>query len=150
MSGKRGQKGTGSTEIADRYSADFLEELDGRVRTAKTLRQRLRALIADLGGESELSYQEMSLVKRCIHVERLLERRESTLAHGASIDDQAYFSGITTLSSLFTKLGLKRRAKPVQTIEQYLESRAQTPDAESEDTTNTEDHEDVNATTHHS
>ena len=29
MSGKPGQRGTGSAEIAERYSANFMDELDG-------------------------------------------------------------------------------------------------------------------------
>jgi hypothetical protein len=120
MSGKKGQQGTGAKEIGEQYSANFMEELDGRFRTARTLKQRLRALTNDLGGITELSYQELSLVHRCLHLERLLERRESTLAHGGTIDDQSYFSGITTLSSLFTKLGLRRRAKAVMSLDQYV------------------------------
>jgi len=120
MAGKPGQQGTGRREIKERYRPDFLDELDGRYKDARTLRDRLRALTADLGGAAELSYQELSLVKRCVHLERLLEKRESTLAHGGTIDDQGYFTGITTLASLFVKLGLKRRAKPVQSLSEYL------------------------------
>jgi hypothetical protein len=97
-----------------------MEELDGRYRAAKTLKQRLRALTNDLGGITELSYQELSLVHRCLHLERLLERRESILAHGGTIDDQSYFAGITTLSSLFSKLGLGQRAKQVRSLSAYL------------------------------
>ena len=79
--------------------------------------------MADLGGEAELSYQELSLLKRCVHLERLLERKESALADGATIDENVYFSGITTLSSLFSKLGLRRRAKIVGTLaERYARS----------------------------
>jgi hypothetical protein len=120
VSGIKGQQGTGAKEIGEQYSANFMDELDGRYRTAKTLKQRLRALTNDLGGTTELSYQELSLIQRCIHLERLLERRESTLAHGGAIDDQSYFSGITTLSSLFSKLGLRRRAKQVRSLSAYL------------------------------
>lgn len=120
MAVKRGQKEPGRTEVSDKYSADFLSTLDGRYRDAKTLRDRLGALMSDLGGPTALSYQEMSLVKRCVHLERLLERKELTLAQGGTVDDQTYFSGITTLASLFSKLGLKRRAKVVGTLAELL------------------------------
>src|SRR5262245_37918708 len=120
MSGKPGQKSEKATEIAEHYDVDFLESMDGRVRTVRTLRQRLGQLTADLAGFDSLSYMERSLCRRIIHLERLLERREMTLSHGGSIDDQAYFSGITTLSSLYTKLGLKRRAKVIGTSAEQL------------------------------
>jgi hypothetical protein len=92
-----------------------LNELDHRYRAARTLKQRLRALSNDLGG-NDLSYQQRSLVLRCIHLERLLEKKESALAHGGMVDEQSYFSGVTVLSSLFSKLGLKRQAKVVGTL----------------------------------
>lgn len=113
MSGKQGQQGTKATEISERYDGDFMSELDGRVRLAKNLRQRLRALTNDLGGLKDLSYMEQSLCKRAVHLERLIEKRELSLAHGGSVDEQSYLSAITTLSSLFSKVGLKRRAKVI-------------------------------------
>ena len=123
MSGKKGQKGLGSVDINPQYSQDFIEELDGRVRTARTLKDRLRALASDLGGVSELSYQERSLVKRCIHLERLIEKQEMTLAQGGTVNDQSYYSGITTLTSLFSKLGLRRRARPVENLMDYTKAK---------------------------
>lgn len=119
MAGKRGQRSELPTDVDPRYTDDFLEAMDGRARVARTLRDRMRALLADLGGPDQLSYMERSLVKRAIHVERLIEKRELTLAHGGTVDDQAYFSGITALSSLFSKLGLKRRAKQLPSLHEY-------------------------------
>ena len=102
MSGKPGQQTTKATEIAPRYSETFMEELDGRYRTAKTLRQRLRDLTNDLGGIAVLSYQEHSLCKRAVHLERVVERFESTLAHGGSVDYGHYFGLINALSGLIS------------------------------------------------
>ncbi len=120
MSGKPGQKGAKPTEIAARYNESFIGELDGRVRVARTLRDRLRALTNDLGGTSALSYQELSLCKRAVHLERLIEKRESTLAHGGTLDENSYYSALTTLSSLFSKVGYKRRPKIVGTLAEVL------------------------------
>ncbi len=115
MAGKEGQKSVKATEVPERYDGDFLESMDGRIRTARTLRDRLRGLTNDLGGLANLSYQEQSLCKRAVHLERLIERKESTLAHNGTLDENAYLSAITTLSALFTKIGLKRRAKLIGT-----------------------------------
>jgi hypothetical protein len=76
--------------------------------------------VSDLGGLTNLSYQELSLCKRITHLERLLERQESLLAHGGSVDLNCYYSAINTLSGLFSKIGMKRRARKIQRLEEYL------------------------------
>ena len=100
-----------------------MAELDGRVRVARSLRDRLRALTSDLGGVTNLSYQEQSVCKRAVHLERLIEKKESTLAHNGTVDENSYYSAITTLSSLFSKLGLKRRPKVIGTLAELLSQR---------------------------
>lgn len=128
MAGKKGQQGTKAREVAERYDERFLDDMDGRFETVRTLRQRLAALTNDLGGVANLSYQEQSVCKRAVHLERLIEKKESTLAHGGNVDENAYFSAITTLSSLFSKVGLKRRPKVVGTLAELL-SQQQEPTA---------------------
>jgi hypothetical protein len=120
MSSKPGQKSALSTEVSAQYDESFMEELDGRVRAARTLRQRLRELTNDLGGLANLSYQEQSLCKRAIHIERLIEKKELTLSHGGKVDEQGYYSALTTLSSLFSKIGYRRRPKVVGTLAEVL------------------------------
>jgi hypothetical protein len=127
MSGKPGQQTTKGTEVADKYDGDFVEALDGRYRTARTLRQRLSQLTADLGGLAELSYQERSLCRRAIHLERHIEKKELSLAHGGTIDENTYLTSVNVLSGLFTKIGLKRRARTL-TLNDYLANgKATTP-----------------------
>ena len=120
MAGKQGAKSDKATEVPDRYDHDFMAQLYGRVKVARTLRDRLRALTNDLGGTSALSYQELSLCKRAVHLERLIEKREATLAHGGTLDENSYYSALTTLSSLFAKVGYKRRPKVVGTLAEVL------------------------------
>ena len=97
-----------------------MSELDGRVRVARSLRERLGALVSDLGGPAGLSYQELSLCKRAIHIERLIEKDELSMAHGGVVDRFATIAAINTLTSLFSKIGLKRRARKIQSLEEYL------------------------------
>ena len=120
MSGKKGQKGSKPTELAERYEEGFLDSLDGRVRVAKSLRERLGALVSDLGGLDGLSYQERSLCRRVIHLERIIDKKELALAHNSPIDEQSYYTAITTLASLFNRIGLKRRARKIQSLDEYL------------------------------
>jgi hypothetical protein len=68
---------------------------------------------------SELSYQERSLCKRAIHLERLIEKRELTLALDGAVDEASYFNAVNVLSGLYSKLGMKRRSKQIS-LRDYL------------------------------
>ena len=119
MAGKQGMKSEKETDVSAKHTPGFLEDMDGRTEVSRTLRQRLGALVSDLGGLDALSYQERSLCKRVIHLERLIEKRELSLAHNGIIDESGYFVAINVLNGLFTKLGLKRRAK-ILNLKDYL------------------------------
>ena len=107
------------TDVPARFERNFLDSMDGRAEIVRTLRQRLGALVSDLGGLDSLSYQERSLCKRAIHLERLIEKRELTLAHNGTIDESGYLSAINVLNGLFSKLGMKRRSKQIS-LKDYL------------------------------
>lgn len=111
------------TEVPARYDPGFLDAMDGRVEAVRTLRQRLSQLMGDLGGERELSYQEKSLCKRIVHLERLIERREMSMAHGGTVDESVHLAGINSLCALFGKIGLKRRAKQIPSLGDYLKGK---------------------------
>jgi hypothetical protein len=118
MSGKPGQQSEKATDVSGRYDPTL--EVDGRTFVGRTIRDNRRALVSDLGGLTNLSYQEQSVCKRIVHLERLVERQESILAHGGSVDLNCYYSAINTLMGLFSKLGMKRRARKIQSLDEYL------------------------------
>lgn len=120
MSGKRGQRSQLPTEISERYTSSFLDELDGRSRVARELRSRWSALANAQGGERELSYMRRSLVSRFVHLEAWLELQEAALANGQKIDESKYFAALNAFTGLLNKLGLERRRKPVQSLNDYL------------------------------
>lgn len=101
------------TDIPARFDEAFLEEMDARSEVYKMMSQRLGALVTSLGGIDGLSYQERSLCKRVIHLERLIEKRELTLALNGTIDETGYFNAVNVLSGLYSKLGLRRRVKQI-------------------------------------
>jgi len=120
MGGKLGQQSEKATDVSEAFNADFMDELDGRVRLARTLRDRMRSLTSDLGGAEHLSYQERSLCKRIVHMERLIEKKEHALAQDGQVDEHLYFSCVNALSGLLSKIGLKRRARPVRSLAEVL------------------------------
>ncbi|MBI5315847.1 MAG: hypothetical protein HZB34_07740 [Nitrospirae bacterium] len=130
MSAKVGQRSLKPTEMSRRYTAQFLEDMDGRSLIARALRGQLRELTNDLGGIAQLSYQERSLAKRVVHLQRLIEQKERALMQGDPVDQTSYFSAVTLLSSLLSKLGLKRRAKQLPSLTEYLNGKASSPHAE--------------------
>ncbi len=125
MSGKQGQRSVKAIEITQSYDENFMASMDGRTLVARELRDRLHALSADLGGWSSLSYQERSLCRRLIHLERLVEQKELRLATGGRfrpMDENVYFNSINALSGLLSKIGLKRRVK-ILALGDYLQSK---------------------------
>ena len=118
-------KGEKPTEIQNRYEAGFLDSMDGRAEVTRTLRQRLGELTSDLGGPAGLSYQERSIVRRIIHIERLIEKDELSMAHNGAVDKHAHFAAINTLTSLFSKIGMKRRAKQIHSLSAVLNAAKQ-------------------------
>lgn len=118
------------TDIPARYDEAFLEEMDARSEVYKMMSQRLLALVSSLGGASELSYQERSLCKRAIHLERLIEKRELTLALDGAVDEASYFNAVNVLSGLYSKLGMKRRSKQIS-LRDYLTAKPEPPAAPS-------------------
>jgi hypothetical protein len=124
MAGKPGQRSRKATEVPAKYATDFLTTLDGRVRVARTLRERLASILTDLGGADALSHAQRSLAKRAVHVEGLLEGIEAKLATGEVVDVMPYLAAINTLMGLFTRLGLKRVARDVSPLRELLAKRA--------------------------
>jgi hypothetical protein len=116
---------TGKTsELPDRYSPDWIAKMDGRTTLAKAVTDRLQALQVDLGGPSELSYQEKALCKRIVWLECLIETREAQLAKGEEIDEGKHTQSVNALVGLLKAVGLQRRAAHVPSLRQYLEARS--------------------------
>jgi hypothetical protein len=95
--------------------------------------RRYRDLIAghasDLGGATALSESQMSLVRRASAIECELEQMEGRLSRGENVDLDAFTRAASHLRRILETLGLERRPRDVETLEQYLANRP--ADAES-------------------
>ena len=101
------------------YKNDWLQSLDGRTAIAQELRQRQTSLSNDLGGIESLSYQQRALVDRAIFLEYHLQQQELRLASGEQFDSGQWVQAANSLSGIFSKLGLQRKAKDVS-LSQYV------------------------------
>ena len=106
-----------------RYSANWLQELDGRTAIAQEMRQRYQSYTDDLGGDASLSYAQRSLVMRALWLEYWLQSQEQALANGGEFDAGRWTQGANSLQGIMAKLGLNRAAKDVPDLASYLASK---------------------------
>jgi hypothetical protein len=99
--------------------------MDNRLAVVKRVRDRLATLLNDLGGAENLSYQEQVIAKRLVWLEALCEQVERQIAEGnTDADVGKYTQQINTIIGIGRALGLKRRAKDVPSLQDYLRERA--------------------------
>ena len=87
--------------------------MDRRTVTHKVLRGQLDQLVADLGGEDALSYQQFDLAERAVVLGAVINKVEHRLLTGEGELLGSYSVLINTLTGLYRTLGIERRAKPV-------------------------------------
>ena len=124
MTGKPGMQGTQPTTPPERFEPGFIARTDMRFALPKLLRERLRALCTDLGGEAALSYQERILAERLIHLEWQIGEWEVLARDNKPVDQARYLHAVNALNGLVRSLGLKRRAKEVPDLQTYLRQKA--------------------------
>jgi hypothetical protein len=84
----------------------------------------VNAHVRDAGGWALVSENELSLIKRAAGLEVELEQREGRMSQGEAIDLGEYGTACNTLRRLLTSIGLKRVAKPVETLRERLQREA--------------------------
>jgi hypothetical protein len=91
----------------------------GRTPWARRLRDLIEAHISDLGGASNVSASERSLVRRASTVEVELERMEVAFARAGAAEPDAldlYQRTVGNLRRVLESLGLRRRPRDVTTL----------------------------------
>jgi hypothetical protein len=104
-----------------------LPGIDGRNTWGRRFRDLIKCHLSDLGGESEASEAEKSLIRRAatLSVElELLEVRFATANGQASMRDiDLYIRAAGCLRRVLETIGLKRRAKDITpSIDAYLDN----------------------------
>ena len=112
------------TQQPDQHSTNWLEQLDKRTGLAQEINRRYVELTNDLGGESQLSYQQRALVSRLLFIELSLQKQEAELSRGGELDSGSYTQQINTLLGLVKSLGLQRQTKDVPDLSDFLKRRA--------------------------
>ena len=113
----------------------FVAGGDGRGPWARRARDVMQLHISDLGGEDHISEAEKSICRRIAVLTVECERMEARFATDEpsekALDLYQRMSG--ALRRLYEAIGLQRRAKPIETLAEYLASKAAEPAADSLD-----------------
>ena len=105
----------------ERFTAGWLDRLDGRYAMATELRQRFTALTDDLGGADSLSYAQRSLCERALWLEYWLASQERELARGGGFNVGSWVQAVNSLQGILTKLGLQRVARDVPSLSEWIQ-----------------------------
>jgi len=104
----------------------ILPSTDGRSATARRYRDLIESMCADLGGADYLSEAERQLIRRAALLSAESERVEALWARGdVEFDLASYCVMSNNLRRLCETLGLRRVAKNVPTLAQYLDAVAE-------------------------
>ena len=94
--------------LQTKFKDGWLLELDNRTSISKEMKERYNVLTDDLGGVSNLSYQQRSLVERALWLEYWLATQERELSMGRKFDVARWTQAANALQGIFAKLGLNR------------------------------------------
>jgi hypothetical protein len=108
----------------ERFSPNWMAQLDGRTGVAQAMRERYTAFTNDLGGAASLSYAQLSLVSRALWLEYWLQQQEQSMAAGGEVDIGRWTQGVNSLQGILAKLGLQRQARDVPSLGEYMKQRA--------------------------
>jgi hypothetical protein len=121
-------------KVKTRNSGHWLAAVDGRSHFAKHARAVCRSLIADKGGNLNVSEAETQLLRRAGVLVAELDRMEEMFATADKAEPSAfdaYQRGCNTLRRLLEAVGLERRSRDVTpSLSEYLQRQPATIDGE--------------------
>jgi hypothetical protein len=132
---KRGYRKHGLTKLLESRHGSKAMKVDGRTRRGKALAKHRADLLASLGGEGNLSAQELTLVKLCVREMVYVDEIDIELfTHGIFNKRKRQVHALLTqrmpiangIGQRLKDLGLERRVKPI-TVLDYAKSKTKPP-----------------------
>lgn len=106
--------------IPKNYSPDFMDRLDKRTVLGRAVRERFEAICTDLGGVEGMATVRLSLVRRFVWLESMIEGFECRAAAGEEVDIGTWMSLINSWLGIARLLGLERKAKKVRRLHDHM------------------------------
>ena len=113
----------GSPTSRSRITNGALIDGDGRSAWSRRMRDLINLHLSDLGGTDNVSEAEKSIVRRVATLTVELERMESVFAEAGEASPEQldlYQRVSNSMRRMLETVGLERRAKPVETLQEYL------------------------------
>lgn len=96
-----------------------LARADGRCRDIRAVRDGVRAILDDGGGEDTASFLRRRVALRTMWLDGLLSNDELAVVEGREIDRGAYVRNAGVWLKYVTQLGLSRTPKPTESLDDY-------------------------------
>jgi hypothetical protein len=106
--------------LPERFVPQFWDECDGRIAIIREIRRRVDLLKADCASDS---YQKSILCERAIFIACQLETQERAAIEKGQFDPGRYTQMVNALVGLLRSLGLERKARSVERLEEYVKGK---------------------------
>jgi len=117
-----------SRRVPSQYRREWLSRADKRAGPVKAVVERAKHVAQDLGGIEELSRIEQDLIVRYAFTSEQCEQNEADALQGKPINAFLYLSRVDRIVRLAALIGIKRRAKQLPTLQEYLRQKAKDGD----------------------
>jgi hypothetical protein len=108
--------------IPNRFRPRFWTDADQRIAIVRQIRERYELIKRDCGGDE--SIQRDAMCQRLAFLLCVLSTKEVECLEGEGIDLGSYIQAVNSAVGLTKLLGLSKRIRAVQTLEDYVASKA--------------------------
>jgi hypothetical protein len=119
--------GVKNRTLPARYEPGFLRAMDRRTEIAQRLLAAYDAVVADAGGEENLTHTKLALIERFVFLEATVQAWEYAIAtnpKGTEALVSRWVQAVNSLQGLAKLIGLTRTRKHVMNLREYVEERA--------------------------
>ena len=106
-----------TTDLPNRWTPKVLDQLDGRLATAKAARQRYEALKQDTGADS---IQKELLCQRAAFLSLQIETMEVAAANNEEFSPSVHCQLLNTFLGVMKALGLEPAKRDVEDLDSFL------------------------------
>jgi hypothetical protein len=100
-----------------------LDNLDARFKATRAVFELERQMFDDLGGEADLSAAQRALCRRAAVLAAVIENEEARWCSGEAIDLPQVLAATNCLRRVLETLGIKRQARRVPSLDDWLRER---------------------------
>jgi hypothetical protein len=114
--------------LPQRYTPGFIVKMDQRCMVSLRMTTAYANIVADCGGEDQITHIKAALIERFVFLEATLQAMEAEIAKEplgprADVMFGRVVQAGNALNGLAKQLGIERRAKQVENLREFLDAR---------------------------